>query len=143
MMRPATAAAIAIGGLGLTAYATASRSAQLFGPSVYRGSGKRRSIALTFDDGPSEGSLPLLEYLHHHGISATFFQCGMNVARHPRISRVIREAGHEIGNHTFSHPRLCPGIGQKPPVKSPQFIYSEFARTQQIIQSEVGVVPNL
>src|SRR5581483_7517757 len=99
-----TAGAV-IGGLSATAaYGTASRSSQLFGPSVYRGPGRRRTIALTFDDGPSEGTLPLLDYLHKERIWATFFQCGMNVRRLPHIAGQVAAAGHELGNHTYSHP---------------------------------------
>ena len=55
--------------------AACPRSSQFFGPSVYRGPGHRRSIALTFDDGPSEGTLPLLEYLAKEQVTCTFFQC--------------------------------------------------------------------
>jgi peptidoglycan-N-acetylglucosamine deacetylase len=115
--------------------ASAIVAGQLFGPSVYSGRGHRRSIALTFDDGPSEGSLRLMDYLEQQGIKATFFQCGMNVLRHPEIARRIYQAGHEIGNHTYSHVRLCP--------RTPSRIYHEFHLTQQIIQTETGVTPTL
>src|SRR4051812_25131475 len=90
---------------GAAAYAVRGRSSHVFGPSVYRGQGTRRSIALTFDDGPSPGSLQLLDYFAREGVKATFFQCGVNVLRHPDISRTVSEAGHEIGNHTYSHAR--------------------------------------
>jgi peptidoglycan/xylan/chitin deacetylase (PgdA/CDA1 family) len=124
-------------------YAVHAPGAQLFGPSVYRGVSGRRSIALTFDDGPSEGSLPLLEYLEKQNVPATFFACGANVLRHPRIARSIAEAGHEIGNHTFSHPRLCPRFGWKPNLHSPAAIYRQFARTQKIVEDVAGVTPRL
>ena len=139
-----TSVVLAAGALGGTMlYGIHGRSAQVFGPSVRRGGGRRRSIALTFDDGPSEGSLPLLEYLHAEGIKATFFVCGMNVERHPSIARAIAQAEHEIGNHTYSHARLCPRLGWKLNIKSPEEIFHEFARTQGIIVREAGVTPVL
>lgn len=125
------------------AYGVRGRSSQLFGPSVYRGRGKRKSIALTFDDGPSEGSLTLVDYLEEQQVRATFFQCGMNVRRHPEIARSIHAAGHEIGNHTYSHARLCPRISRKPNLLSPESIYSELSRAQEAIRSETGVNPTL
>src|SRR5690242_17118892 len=93
-----------LGGAAVTAaHGIAGKSSQLFSPSVYRGPGTRRSIALTFDDGPSEGTLPLLEYLDKRRVKATFFECGMNVRRLPDVARQVVAAGHELGNHTWSH----------------------------------------
>ncbi len=62
-------------------------------------------IAMTFDDGPSQKLTPeLLEILAAHHIHATFFVIGQNVERAPEIlQRAVRE-GHEIGNHSWSHP---------------------------------------
>jgi peptidoglycan-N-acetylglucosamine deacetylase len=64
-------------------------------------------IALTFDDGPDKKLTPkLLDLLAAHHIKATFFVIGQNVAAHPEIvARAARE-GHEIGNHSWSHPNL-------------------------------------
>lgn len=115
----------------------------MWGKCVYRGPGRRRSLALTFDDGPSEGSLRLMEYLAAEGIRATFFQCGQNVERHPEIARAIRDAGHEIGNHTYSHARLFPRIGRRFYWPSPALMAREVARAQKVIQSEAGVTPRL
>lgn len=130
-----TAGAV-LGGLSATAaYGTVSKSSQLFGPSVYRGPGRRRTIALTFDDGPSEGTLPLLDYLHKERVWATFFQCGMNVRRLPHIAGQVAAAGHQLGNHTYSHPRL--------PFKSRAFIDREFTEAQKVIHHETGMAPML
>jgi peptidoglycan-N-acetylglucosamine deacetylase len=129
----ATAGAVIGGVSAATIYGTFSKSSQLFGPSVYRGHGHRRSIALTFDDGPSEGTPELLDYLESEGIKATFFQCGANVRRNAVIAGQVAAQGHEIGNHTFSHPRL--------PFKSKEFIEREFTEAQKIIQAETGVSP--
>jgi peptidoglycan/xylan/chitin deacetylase (PgdA/CDA1 family) len=117
------------------AYGSVSRSSQLFGPSVHRGPGNRKSIALTFDDGPSESTPDLLEYLEEEGIKATFFQCGMNIKRLPHIAGQVAAAGHEIGNHTYSHSKLT--------FKSQAFIEHEFRLAQEIIEDETGLSPML
>lgn len=128
-----TAGAV-VGGLSATAaYGSVSRSSQLFGPSVYRGPGRRRTIALTFDDGPSEGTLELLDYLQEEKVWATFFQCGMNVRRLPHVAGQVAAAGHQLGNHTYSHPKL--------PFKSRDFIRREFTEAQKIIHYETGMTP--
>ena len=129
--------------VGALVYGVAGRSSRLFGRSVFRGAGRRRSVALTFDDGPSEGTLALLDYLADEGIRATFFQCGTNVERHPDIARRVHAAGHEIGNHTYSHARLCPRLSRKPNLLSPKEIFDELAATQRILDHVTGVKPSL
>ena len=125
-----------LGGISATAvYGSVSKSSQLFGPSVYRGPGLRRTIALTFDDGPSEGTLPLLEYLYKENVFCTFFQCGMNVRRLPQIAGEVVAMGHQLGNHTYSHPNLT--------FKSKEFIDREFTDTQRMIHSVTGMLPML
>lgn len=138
------APALLCGGLaaGLV-YGVQGRSAQIFGASSYRGSGLRRSVALTFDDGPSEGTLRLLDYLAEEGVSATFFQCGANVARHGGVARRVAEAGHEIGNHTYTHRRLCPQLSRSPNLLGPAEVLWEFASAQKRITEETGAVPTL
>ena len=68
-----TAGAVVAGISAAAAYGSVARSSQLFGPSVYRGPGRRKSVALTFDDGPSEQTQDLLDYLGSENITATFF----------------------------------------------------------------------
>src|SRR6201984_546884 len=65
-------------------------------------------IALTFDDGPSAKLTPkLLDMLAAHHIKATFFLIGDNATEYPDlVAREIRE-GHEVGNHSWSHPNLA------------------------------------
>lgn len=64
-------------------------------------------IALTFDDGPHPRyTAEILEILARYNVKATFFQVGQNVTDYPDIARRVREEGHEIGNHTYSHPKL-------------------------------------
>ena len=129
----------AVGGLTAAAagmaYAVRSPRSSLLAPSVYRGTALRKSIALTFDDGPSESTPRLLEILAKHGARATFFQCGANVKRLPAVAREVAAAGHEIGNHTYSHPLLH--------LKSPAFMFAEIRDAQTAIEDSAGVSPGL
>lgn len=62
--------------------------------------------ALTFDDGPSQNTPALLDMLAQYHIPATFFLLGQQVMQHPdTLERMISE-GHEVGNHSWSHPNL-------------------------------------
>jgi peptidoglycan-N-acetylglucosamine deacetylase len=128
-----TAGAVLGGASAAAAWGSISKTSQLFGPSVYRGPGRRRTIAFTFDDGPSEGTLPLLDYLAKEGVWATFFQCGMNVRRLPDIAGRVAAAGHQLGNHTYSHPKLA--------FKPREFIDREFSEAQHVIFHETGIAP--
>ncbi len=128
----ALAGAAAAGGL---TWAVRSRSSSVFGPSVYHGAGGRKSLALTFDDGPTPSTPRLLTILEKHRVRATFFQCGVQVRRHPQIARDILAAGHEIGNHTDTHPLLA--------LKSPAFIHHELQSAQESIGEITGASPKL
>ena len=59
--------------------------------------------------------------------------CGLNVKRLPHVAGAVAASGHQLGNHTYSHPNL--------PFKSRAFIDHEFTETQKIIQFETGVTP--
>jgi len=118
---------------GTLAYAVRSPRSSLLAPSVFRGNRTRRAIALTFDDGPSESTPELLKVLADHNARATFFQCGANVRRLPSVAREIVAAGHELGNHTDSHPMLH--------FRSAAFIRAELARAQETIGEVTAVLP--
>jgi peptidoglycan/xylan/chitin deacetylase (PgdA/CDA1 family) len=120
-------------GAAFLAWAVRGRSAALFGPSVWRGSRQRRSLALTFDDGPSEGTPAILEILAQYRVPATFFQVGANVDRLPDIARAVAAAGHEVGNHSYTHPLFC--------FRSPGFIEADLRRAQHAIAARTGVEP--
>jgi len=128
-------AAVAAPAAAFVAWAVRGRSAAIFGPSIYRGPADRPVIALTFDDGPSEGTPAVLELLARHNVPATFFQCGANVERLPAIARAVAAAGHEIGNHSHTHPLFC--------FRSPGFILEEFTHAQRAIEQIAGCVPKL
>lgn len=93
-------------------------------------------IALTFDDGPSAKLTPkLLDLLAAHHIKVTFFLIGENVAEHPDV--VAREAreGHELANHSWSHPNF----GKM----SDESVRSQIRRTDDAIRNAAGVTPTL
>ena len=96
----------------------------------------RPYIAMTFDDGPSATLTPkLLDLLAAHHIKATFFVIGENVAEHPEIvARAARE-GHEIGNHSWSHPNFAK--------MSDDGVRSQLRRTDEAIKSATGTRPTL
>jgi peptidoglycan-N-acetylglucosamine deacetylase len=118
---------------GVLAYAVRVPSCSLLAPSAHRGAATRPAIALTFDDGPSEGTAELLEILARERAPATFFQIGANVRRLPAVAREVAAAGHEIGNHTDTHPLLA--------LKPPGFIDREIAAAQEAIESATGLRP--
>ena len=93
-------------------------------------------IAMTFDDGPSAKLTPkLLDLLAAHHIKVTFFLIGENVAENPEIvAREVRE-GHEVANHSWSHPNL----GKM----SDDGVRGQLRRTDDAIRSAVGSSPTL
>jgi peptidoglycan-N-acetylglucosamine deacetylase len=93
-------------------------------------------IAMTFDDGPSAENTPrLLEMLKQRNIKVTFFLIGQNVAANPDIVRRILADGHEIGNHTWTHPQLSKLSDDK--------VTTEITKTQEAIKDASGYTPTL
>ncbi len=141
------AAAIVLGtgsaGLGLlaggAAYAARWPTSQIFGATFVDApetEPTRHTIALTYDDGPSErNTSALLDLLEAHGTLATFFLIGNHVRRHPARARRIAEAGHTLGNHTDMHPDLLR--------KDESRIRAELTRCQQTIADTTGLLPTL
>ncbi len=125
--------AAAAGGAAFLAWAVRGKSSAVFAPSVWRGPGARREVALTFDDGPSPATPAILELLAAHGAKATFFFCGENVRRMPEAARWAAAAGHEIGNHSDTHPLLC--------FRSARFMEGEIRRAQETIREHTGQTP--
>lgn len=77
------------------------------GETVYFVPNTNRMVVLTFDDGPNGVTTErILDILKRFHVPATFFLVGTNVTYYPEITRRIAREGHEIGNHTFSHPRF-------------------------------------
>lgn len=128
-------ALVAAAGIAGAAWAVRGRSSTVFGPSVWHGPGDRKTVALTFDDGPTPATIEILNILKNHSVKATFFECGMNVRRHPEIACEVLREGHEIGNHSDSHPNFA--------LRSRAFIADEFRRGQTAIEDAAGVTPSL
>ncbi len=99
-------------GLALVAAASAgyqsmAPTGQWYGRTLARLPGGGKRIALTYDDGPNDPhTMRLLEVLAKHEVKATFFMIGRFVRERPEIARAVAQAGHGIGNHTFTHPLL-------------------------------------
>ena len=92
--------------VGLRALAR-SRTVQLFGTIVSRVPTEDRRVALTFDDGPTPARLDsLMAVLAARDVRATFFVIGRDLAAAPEAGRRLVAAGHELGNHTWSHRRM-------------------------------------
>ncbi|WP_335872007.1 polysaccharide deacetylase family protein [Bacillus sp. 2205SS5-2] len=103
-----------------------SRSFQLFGDISNRIETDEKVVALTFDDGPTEITSVILSILEKEDVKATFYLNGNMIERFPAETKMIIEAGHELGNHTFSHERMV--------FKSLETIQSEVERTSALIQ---------
>jgi peptidoglycan/xylan/chitin deacetylase (PgdA/CDA1 family) len=75
--------------------------------SIWRGPRERRAVSLTFDDGPDPEWTPrVLDVLAREGVRAAFFLIGQRARRAPEQARRIADSGHDLGNHTWSHPSL-------------------------------------
>ena len=99
-------AAAAAAAASYAGYATIAPGSQLYGRTLTHGADPRQ-MTLTYDDGPNDPhTLHLLDVLAKNGAKATFFLIGKYVRQRPEIARAIKEAGHTIGNHTYSHPNL-------------------------------------
>ncbi len=93
-------------------------------------------VAMTFDDGPHATLTPeLLNLLAAHHMKATFFVVGENAAEYPDILRRVVREGHEIGNHSWSHPNF----GKM----SDEGIRSQLQRTDDAIRAAIGTRPTL
>lgn len=93
-------------------------------------------IALTFDDGPDKNyTEEILDILNEYGIKATFFVIGKNCEENPDILKRIANEGHEIGNHTYSHPHLSK--------LSRNSLEEEIIKTENIVEDITGVKTSL
>jgi peptidoglycan/xylan/chitin deacetylase (PgdA/CDA1 family) len=93
-------------------------------------------LAMTFDDGPSAENTPrLLDLLKQRGIKATFFLIGQNAAEHPELVKRILAEGHEVGNHSWTHPQLSK--------LSDERVTEEINKTQDAIRQASGFTPTL
>lgn len=108
---------------------------QLIGDLTCRVETDDKIVALTFDDGPTpRGVAAVLPILDRYDARATFFLIGEDLKRHPQAARQILAAGHELGNHTYSHQR---NVG-----RSRAFYRDELAKTGHLLRA-VGSASDL
>lgn len=88
-------------------------------------------VALTFDDGPHPEVTPrILDTLKEHDVKATFFMLGSQVEYYPSLANEVKEAGHEIANHTMNHHDLSVlGVDQ---------IKNEIQQSSEMIKKSTG-----
>lgn len=106
-----------------------SRSFQFFGDLVDRVETSERVVALTFDDAPTAATAEVLDTLARYGVKGTFYALGSELEQAPDLGRRMVAAGHELGNHTFSHRRM---VGTN---EAPGFVRSELDRTDALIRA--------
>ena len=117
--------------LVLAGYHSMSPKSQFYGHTFTGRPGGEREIALTFDDGPNDPyTFQLLEIMQRRGVKATFFMIGKYVDQRPDIARAVSQAGHQVGNHTYSHPNLI--------FRSKWQLRDEIARCERALQDAVG-----
>ena len=95
-----------------------------------------KCVALTFDDGPHKTYTPeILDILDEYNAKATFFIVGSNAEEYPEIVLETYNRGHEIGNHTYTHPNLKTLSHEKR--------LEEIQKTQDILTEITGEAPKL
>jgi polysaccharide deacetylase family sporulation protein PdaB len=103
---------------------------------VSHGNESLNQVALTFDDGPNRKHTPqILDILRQYNVKGTFFVLGEQVRENPAMLKRIAEEGHEIGNHTFSHPQLKKLSDEK--------VREQIVSTQEEIRAVLGFAPKL
>lgn len=91
-------------------------------------------VALTFDDGPAMWTSAILDILAEHGAHATFFVIGSLLEEQADLARRMVAEGHEVGNHSWSHPRLASFCDD-------DRVRHELARTSDLIAALCGAPP--
>jgi peptidoglycan/xylan/chitin deacetylase (PgdA/CDA1 family) len=124
-------AALSASGAAGIHYATYAVRSQWLGKTIWCGREDTASVALTFDDGPSEDTERVLDVLNERGVCATFFMIGREIERRPQTARRVVAEGHEIGNHSYSHPIYL--------YRSPRETRRQIERTQGVIAGATGV----
>ncbi len=125
--------AVAAAGIAGIYHATYSVRSQWLGHTIWHGTDGINAVALTFDDGPSEDTAEILDVLAERGVPGTFFVIGQQVEKYPALARRIVDEGHEIGNHSYSHPIYLYRRGSE--------TRRQLANTQEIIREATGVKP--
>ena len=112
-------------------------------PDLTRGPSDRREILVSFDGGSSDrGASEILDALSGRGIRTTVFLTGEFIRRYPTLVRRIAADGHEVGNHTDTHPHLTTFAADGRQVTRPgvdrAFVVGELARTARLYRDTTG-----
>ena len=106
-------------------------------PTLWRASGARRAVALTFDDGPDVCFTPqILDILAEKRVTATFFVVGERAARHPELIRRVHAEGHAIGSHSHTH-------SLRFHFRHERGMRSEIGACNRVIRATIGREPRL
>ncbi|MDR3709142.1 MAG: polysaccharide deacetylase family protein [Capsulimonadaceae bacterium] len=120
--------------LATASYNPPIKSSAVHPGEMWSGSNKVREVALTFDDGPSPQVTPtLLDNLKKAGVHGTFFVVGIRATAAPDLLRRMQAEGHEVENHTYTHPNLDQAL--------PQHILEEYLRNGVVIRALTGRWP--
>ena len=92
----------------------------------------KKVVAVTFDGAPNApGTLNMLEVLERHGVKGSFFMEGHRLEKDPETALKVKEAGHDIGNHSYSHPML-----DQIPLEEAR---EEILKTDKLLKDLIGV----
>ncbi len=121
--------------VGFLLSGTLNPSSRLFGPVITH---CEKDVWLTLDDGPDPVDTPaILDLLDRHNAKATFFVIGKKAEKYPDLIREIHRSGHQIGNHSWSHPHAF--FWSLGPIRT----YREISRCQETIAAIVGEAPKV
>ena len=124
---PFVTAALVLAGFVFLWQISRSRTFQFFGWLIPRVSTSQKVVALTFDDGPTlDATGQILSALDQQHVRATFFVTGAELEKNMAEGKKIVAAGHELGNHSYSHQRMI--------LVTSSFVKGEIERTDKLIR---------
>jgi len=102
--------------------------------AAYGATGKQ--VVISFDDGPDPEWTPkVLDVLKQYNVKAVFFTIGLEAEKYPGLLKRIYREGHEIGNHTFTHPDISS--------ISAEYVRIELNLTERLLAAKLGIKPVL
>ena len=102
----------------------------------YQAKKQQKLVALTFDDGPNAATTPqALDILAKYHVKGTFFMLGKNIAGNEQLVKRVHDEGHEIGNHSWSHPQL--------PTLALEQAKKQIEDTQAALRAVIGESPKM
>jgi peptidoglycan-N-acetylglucosamine deacetylase len=132
LVLPLIGSASLLAGAGIY-HASYSVRSQWLGRTDWHGRKDLGAVALTFDDGPGPDTERILDVLAEHKVCGAFFMIGSHVECLPQTARRIVAAGHEIGNHSYSHPIYL--------YRGARETRRQLELTQDVITATTGIAP--